>query len=346
MVIKETLVVRNETYCWYPELNHYSWCQTETKILEIVPIGNVLRFTWIHINVNVFAGSLIILSFLFGLITFTAIYGNGLVVYLVATTKSLHNTTHYLLANLAISDILLAVVCIPFQFYAALIQRWDLPHFMCKLCPFTQIFSVNVSIFTQIAIALDRYGATTQPLSNSDNSRTKKRIFVLIWAIAFLLASPVPSFFQIRYLRDAEYRGMKPYCSSWSDEEAHKYGAIMPSKANLTSFAPSWMTHENYVLATFTYQYLIPVVFIGVMYIHMCIVVWKRNIPGINLDEQAKELWRQKKKIIRIKIWILLAFVVCWLPWQIIHVAAKVYPEATRYVTQNMKLQNDLTLYF
>ena len=54
------------------------------------------------------------------------------------------------------ADVTIAVLAIPFQFWAALLQRWDLPAFMCKLCPAVQIFSVNVSIFTLVAIALDR----------------------------------------------------------------------------------------------------------------------------------------------------------------------------------------------
>ncbi len=44
-----------------------------------------------------------------------------------------------------------------FQFYAALLQRWDLPEFMCQFCPFTQTLSVNVSIFTLVTISVDRY---------------------------------------------------------------------------------------------------------------------------------------------------------------------------------------------
>ena len=31
----------------------------------------------------------------------------------------------------------------PFQFRAALVQRWDLPAFMCQFCPFAQILSVS-----------------------------------------------------------------------------------------------------------------------------------------------------------------------------------------------------------
>lgn len=50
------------------------------------------------------------------------------------------------------------------QFQAALLQRWILPHFMCAFCPFVQILSVNVSVFTLTAIAIDRHRAILKPL--------------------------------------------------------------------------------------------------------------------------------------------------------------------------------------
>ena len=51
-----------------------------------------------------------------------------------------------------------------FQFQAALLQRWNLPWFMCGFCPFVQALSVNVSVFTLTAIAVDRHRAIINPL--------------------------------------------------------------------------------------------------------------------------------------------------------------------------------------
>lgn len=51
-----------------------------------------------------------------------------------------------------------------FQFQAALLQRWTLPDFMCAFCPFVQAVSVNVSVFTLTAIAIDRHRAIINPL--------------------------------------------------------------------------------------------------------------------------------------------------------------------------------------
>ena len=43
------------------------------------------------------------------------------------------------IGNLALADVTIAVLYIPFQFQAALLNRWNLPSFMCKLCPFVQV---------------------------------------------------------------------------------------------------------------------------------------------------------------------------------------------------------------
>ena len=97
------------------------------------------------------------MSCLYGFISLAAIYGNSLVIWVVSTAKNLQSENNFYLANLAVSDVIIALFCIPFQFYAALLQRWDLPKFMCKFCPFTSTFCVNVSIFTLVAIAQLRY---------------------------------------------------------------------------------------------------------------------------------------------------------------------------------------------
>ena len=55
------------------------------------------------------------------------------------TGRRMHTVINMYIGNLAMADVIIAVFCIPFQFQAALLQRWDLPAFMCKLCPFLQV---------------------------------------------------------------------------------------------------------------------------------------------------------------------------------------------------------------
>lgn len=112
---------------------------------------NLITFSSSH-NSDVLIGFCI----LYGTVSLISVIGNFLVIWVVSTTKTMHNINNGLLANLALSDVTIAIFCIPFQFYAALLQRWDLPQFMCNFCPFAQTFSVNGSIFTLVAIAHDR----------------------------------------------------------------------------------------------------------------------------------------------------------------------------------------------
>ena len=56
-----------------------------------------------------------------------------------ATGRRMNTVINLYIGNLALADVIIAVLCIPFQFQAALLHRWDLPAFLCKLCPFVQV---------------------------------------------------------------------------------------------------------------------------------------------------------------------------------------------------------------
>ena len=98
----------------------------------------------------------IVLSILYGAIILTALLGNSLVIYVVIVSPRMRTVTNFYIANLAFADVTIAMFAFPFQFHAALMQRWDLPEFMCKFCPTVGVLSVNISIFTLVALALDR----------------------------------------------------------------------------------------------------------------------------------------------------------------------------------------------
>lgn len=98
----------------------------------------------------------VILSIFYGLISLTALVGNILVIYVIVVSRKMRTVTNLYIANMAFADVIIAMFAIPFQFHAALLQRWDLPEFMCQFCPTVAILSVNVSIFTLVAISVDR----------------------------------------------------------------------------------------------------------------------------------------------------------------------------------------------
>lgn len=132
----------------------------------------------------------VVLSIAYGAVSLAAVVGNGAVLWFVVRQQRLRNVTNLFIANLSIADILIGAFAIPFQFLAALLQRWILPNFMCAFCSFVQIVSVNVSIFTLAAIAADRYFIVVNPIDQRITKEKAKKIIGLIWCVAVTAAAP------------------------------------------------------------------------------------------------------------------------------------------------------------
>lgn len=57
----------------------------------------------------------VVLSILYGSISVIAVFGNGLVIWAIVTSKRMRSVTNHYLANLAFADILIALLSIPFE---------------------------------------------------------------------------------------------------------------------------------------------------------------------------------------------------------------------------------------
>ena len=62
--------------------------------------------------------------------------------------------TGYLIANLAVADLSVGVLCIPFTILYFELRNWPFGHAMCKIIPGTQAMSVMASIGTLFAISI------------------------------------------------------------------------------------------------------------------------------------------------------------------------------------------------
>ncbi|XP_037083958.1 tachykinin-like peptides receptor 86C [Pollicipes pollicipes] len=131
-----------------------------------------------------------VLSVFYGSVSVIAVLGNGLVLWIICTSRRMRTTVNYFIGNLAVADILIGVFSIPFQFQSALLQRWNLAHFMCPTSEFFATLSVSVSVFTLTAIAMDRYQAIVYRLINHQSRQRTKVAIVTIWVLSVSLALP------------------------------------------------------------------------------------------------------------------------------------------------------------
>lgn len=94
-----------------------------------------------------------------------ALFGNGVVCYIVYSSPRMRTVTNYFIVNLAVGDILMSLFCVPFSFFPTLLlQYWPFGSVLCHLVNYSQAISVLVSAYTLVAISIDRYIAILWPL--------------------------------------------------------------------------------------------------------------------------------------------------------------------------------------
>lgn len=94
-------------------------------------------------------------------VTFSLVFvicglGDSILCYLVFTQQRLRTVTNLLIANLAASDALVAIFCVPFILVYYEKQDWIWGKFMCQLVGTLKDVSFYVSINTLLVIAVDR----------------------------------------------------------------------------------------------------------------------------------------------------------------------------------------------
>lgn len=108
------------------------------------------------------------------LVAVVAVAGNALVILAFQRERRLRRRTNYYIVSLAVADLLVGLLGIPF----ALLASVGLPHNL-HACLFTVsllIVLCTISIFCLVAVSVDRYWAILHPLGYSRNVSTRKAV--------------------------------------------------------------------------------------------------------------------------------------------------------------------------
>lgn len=133
-------------------------------------------------------GTAIILT----LIIILTIVGNILVILSVFTYKPLRIVQNFFIVSLAVADLTVAILVLPFNVAYSILGRWEFGIHICKMWLTSDVLCCTASILNLCAIALDRYWAITDPI-NYAQKRTVERVLILIfgvWVLSLLISSP------------------------------------------------------------------------------------------------------------------------------------------------------------
>ncbi|KFD56210.1 hypothetical protein M513_02988 [Trichuris suis] len=150
-----------------------------------------------------------------------SLIGNSLVILTIVQNRWMRTITNLFLLNMAISDLLLTLICMPPTLTAMLFECFiwgSQMKWMCTLMSFLQPVSVAANANTLVAIALERYFALCRPL-HSRQWQTKRnvvRMLIIIWTAACITSIP-PTF----VVEVIEIRPGQPNCRyNWPSPQA------------------------------------------------------------------------------------------------------------------------------
>ncbi|XP_054456080.1 trace amine-associated receptor 13c-like [Anoplopoma fimbria] len=114
-------------------------------------------------------GTKVAVYLLFALGMLITILGNSVVIVSIGHFKQLHNPTNVLILSLALVDLLVGVIVMPFSAIRTIHGCWFYGDDFCLLHSCLDMFLTTLSIFHLISIAIDRQQAICNPLHYSRN---------------------------------------------------------------------------------------------------------------------------------------------------------------------------------
>ncbi|XP_032195122.1 5-hydroxytryptamine receptor 1B [Mustela erminea] len=137
----------------------------------------------------------VLLVVLLALITLATTLSNAFVIATVYRTRKLHTPANYLIASLAVTDLLVSILVMPISTMYTVTGRWTLGQVVCDFWQSSDITCCTASILHLCVIALDRYWAITDAVEYSAK-RTPKRAAVMIALVwVFSISISLPPFF-------------------------------------------------------------------------------------------------------------------------------------------------------
>ena len=242
-------------------------------------------------------------AYLFTLLV--SILGNILIIIIVYKNRDLRKTINYFIVNMAVSDLLFALVLFPVQ-----ITQWSSGSFhwnvsgilgsiFCKLYTFARSVSISVSAQSLVWIAIDRFVAVVFPIKLgliSGKSRTKA--IISTWIFAGVVYFPL-------------------LMTSGLAESENNTVCVLVSKKSIFRNKGSF---ETYSWLHMTIQFFAPLILITILYTAIAITLKRRKkaladtLP--NVPEQR--YLKKRRQATQMAIVILVLFYICVIPYTLL----------------------------
>ncbi|XP_064191422.1 neuropeptide Y receptor type 2-like [Anguilla rostrata] len=237
-----------------------------------------------------------ILILAYSIIILLGVIGNTLVIYVVYKFKTLRTVTNFFITNLAMADLLVNTLCLPFTLIYTLQDSWKFGQVMCFMLPYAQGLAVHVSTVTLTVIALDRHRCIVYHMQTK---MSKDMCFVIIavtWVISAILASPLAIFREYATFNLSPTQPIHVCMEKWPG--SHRDGTI-------------------YGIFAFLLQYGLPLSISSFAYVKIWSKLKSRGTPAGGRDRH-----RRRRNTTKMLVVMVAVFAVSWLPFHAFQLAA------------------------
>ena len=216
-----------------------------------------------------------------------------------------------LIANMAMSDLLLPIFLIPVGLTDLHVGSWliggTLGQALCKIHPFLIEISMKMSIQSLVLITVDRYAAVVVPLRSPLISRKVCRCLIVgTWILAAAFSWPYLFTHNL-----VEYQEGKR-CMNQGE-------VIFGEKSSLAI----------YLLSACILFFYIPFVVLVILYSIILIKLKNQVHPGEQSASVEEQRTRRNRNVLKMTIAIVVAFFICWIPFSIQLVTIYFIPKIT-----------------
>lgn len=247
----------------------------------------------------------VLLILAYSLLIAISLFGNILVCHVIFIHRRMWTVTNFFIANLAVADLLVTCINVPFNIARNLLDEWPFGSVMCHLLNFSLMVSVYVSTFTLLGIALDRHQVLLYPLSPRMSRPVGLSVLALIWLLAIGLSLPFGLYNKVQTV-------------DFLLKKVNRCTSSFPK--------PSDKWEKYLTVGTLLLQYVIPLTIIGVTYGRIVRKLWIRTHVGAVTENQQASQQRAKRKSIKLLICVVVVFAICWMPLNLYQVLADFHP--------------------
>ena len=291
----------------YPQRKETYNINATIKPEHSIPLGSTslvmedFNTTKLHDNSTKDTHVKLILTISYTTIFIMGVPGNTLLLVSVLRLKHMRITTNLLMVNLILGDILNLIWCIPIS-VTALYVSWPFGDFFCKyIFPIADVIIGN-TIYTILAIALERYRAITNPMLEELSMRVIILISCSVWILSYLLIGLPLSF-----------------------ANSISKGYWVELSCNLNWLSPE---HEvAYRIGQILGLLLIPTVLMAFSFVRMrSQLLQSINFAKSSMSPEAlKTKTLVNRKIIRCLFVIVVCFAICFVPIQVLLIVRTFY---------------------